>query len=99
MRVLLVCSSGGHFKGLLQLRPFWERHERRWVTFDTPTTRAALSGETVAWAHSPTNRNLPNLIRNALLAWRLLGRDRPDLVLSTGAGVAVPFLVLARLRG
>ncbi|MCU0528422.1 MAG: UDP-N-acetylglucosamine transferase subunit ALG14 [Cyanobium sp. Prado107] len=99
MRVLLVCSSGGHFKGLLQLSPFWEQHQRQWVTFDTPTTRQELSGEPVVWAHSPTNRNLPNLLRNALLAWTLLGRFRPDLVLSTGAGVAVPFLVLGRFRG
>ncbi len=99
MRLLLVCSSGGHFKGLLQLQPFWSQHQRSWVTFDTATTRAALEGEPVIWAHSPTNRNLPNLIRNALLSWKVLQRPRPDVVLSTGAGVAVPFLILGKLLG
>jgi len=53
----------------------------------------------VAWAHSPTNRNLPNLIRNTLLCWRMLRRQKPDLILSTGAGVAVPFLVFGKLLG
>lgn len=99
MHLLLICSSGGHFKGLLQLRPFWQQHQRTWVTFDTTTTRAALEGELVTWAHSPTNRNLPNLLRNTLLSWRVLRTPRPDVILTTGAGVAVPFLILGKLLG
>ena len=100
MHLLLVASSGGHFKALLQLEPFWRLHRRTWITFDTSTTRSALEGEEdVVWAHSPTNRNLPNLLRNALLAFALLRKRRPDVVLTTGAGVAVPFLILARLMG
>ncbi len=99
MKVLLVCSSGGHFKAIQQLQPFWSEHERHWVTFKTATTQAALANEAVDWAYSPTNRNLPNLMRNLFLAFRVLNRDRPDLVLTTGAGVAVPFLILGKLRG
>jgi UDP-N-acetylglucosamine:LPS N-acetylglucosamine transferase len=100
MHLLLVASSGGHFKAMRHLQPFWMQHRRTWVTFDTPTTRAALSGEEdVVWAFSPTNRNLPNLLRNAVLAFRLLRRRRPDVVLTTGAGVAVPFLLLGRIMG
>ena len=37
--------------------------------------------------------------RNLRLAFRLLRAERPDVVLSTGAGVSVPFLLLARLMG
>lgn len=99
MKVLLVCSSGGHFKASQQLRPFWHGHHRRWVTFRTATTEAALTGETVYWAYSPTNRNLPNLFRNLWLAFKVLQRDRPDLIITTGAGVAVPFLILGKLWG
>ncbi|MCP9849451.1 PssD/Cps14F family polysaccharide biosynthesis glycosyltransferase [Cyanobium sp. Morenito 9A2] len=99
MDLLLVCSSGGHFKGLLQLEPFWRQHRRTWVTFDSATTREALKDERVAWAHSPTNRNVPNLIRNALLSWRVLRRQQPEVILSTGAGVAVPFLILGKIQG
>jgi len=99
LQLLLICSSGGHFKALLQLRPFWQQHQRTWVTFDTATTRAALEGQPVTWAHSPTNRNLPNLLRNAWLSWRVLRTPRPDVILTTGAGVAVPFLILGKLLG
>ena len=49
------------------------------------------------WCHHPTNRNLPNLIRNTFLAWRILRRERPDAIISSGAAVAVPFFWLGRL--
>ncbi|MQA93425.1 MAG: UDP-N-acetylglucosamine--LPS N-acetylglucosamine transferase [Streptosporangiales bacterium] len=96
-RALLVGSSGGHLAQLLALRPWWDGRERTWVTFRTPDAESLLAGEHTVWAHHPTTRNIPNLIRNTLLAVRLLARSRPDVVISTGAGVAFPFFVLARL--
>ncbi|MBD2666008.1 glucosyltransferase [Richelia sinica FACHB-800] len=99
MKFLLVCSSGGHFKALQQLHPFWENQERLWVTFRTATTEAELTEEKVFWAYSPTNRNFPNFCRNLLLAWQVIRKNRPDVIISTGAGVAVPFLILGKLFG
>lgn len=99
MRVLLVCSSGGHLAQLIALRPWWERHDRVWVTFDTPDARSLLGGERVIWAHSPTTRNIPNLIRNLGVASRVLHGYRPEVVVSDGAGVAFPFFLLGWLYG
>lgn len=99
MRVLLVGSSGGHLAQLLCLKPWWGGHERRWVTFRTADAESKLQAETVTWAFHPTTRNLPNLVRNTGLARRVLNDFRPDVVVSTGAGVAVPFFWLSRSRG
>ena len=96
-KAMLVCSSGGHLLQLHRLKPWWEKLERVWVTFDKPDSRSLLLGEEVAWAYHPTTRNAVNLVRNLGLAWRLLRRHRPDLVVSTGAAVAFPFFVVARL--
>lgn len=98
-RVLLVCSSGGHLTQLLALRPWWTRHERTWVTFDTADAVEALAGERVVFAHHPTTRNIPNLLRNLRLAVGTLRRERPDVIISDGAGVAVPFFWLSRWTG
>ena len=95
--VLLVCSSGGHLAQLLVLRPWLASKRARWVTFPTEDARSQLAGEDVVDAYYPTTRHLWNLVRNLLLAVRLLRRDRPDLIVSSGAGVAVPFFVLGRL--
>ncbi len=97
-RVLLVGSAGGHLAQLMRLEPWWQDHDRAWVTFDKPDARSLLAHETVVWAHHPTTRNLSNLTRNFVLAVREMRRIRPDLVVSTGAGVALPFFVLAWLR-
>jgi UDP-N-acetylglucosamine:LPS N-acetylglucosamine transferase len=99
VKVLLTASTGGHLGQLQALRPWWSKHERHWVTFDKPDARSILVGENITWAHHPTTRNLPNLLRNVRVAWKALRAFRPDVVVSTGAGVAVPFFYLARLMG
>jgi UDP-N-acetylglucosamine:LPS N-acetylglucosamine transferase len=99
LKALLVCSSGGHLSQLLLLKPWWEQRERHWVTFDTLDARSSLADEQVTWAFHPTTRNLPNAARNLRLAWWLFRRERPDVLASTGAGVAFPFFVIAKLFG
>ena len=99
MKALLVASPGGHLQQLVWMRPWWEQHERVFVTADVPDARAMLAGERILFAHHPTNRSVTNLARNLVLARQVLKRERPDVVVSTGAGVAVPFLWLARRYG
>lgn len=83
----------------MRLRPWWESHERKWVTFDLPDARSQLEGEDFIPAYFPTTRNLVNLARNTPLAWRVLSEFKPDVVVSNGAGVAVPFFVVAKVLG
>ncbi|MEL6438449.1 MAG: PssD/Cps14F family polysaccharide biosynthesis glycosyltransferase [Cyanobacteria bacterium J06621_8] len=99
MKILLISSTGGHFNAIQKLHSFWGKHECCWVTFKTKSTELILDGEKAYWAYSPTNRNLLNLVRNFFLACQVIYQERPQLVLSTGAGVAVPFIILAKLVG
>jgi len=95
----LVGSSGGHLTQLLALRPLWVGFDRCWVTFPTEDATSLLAGERVQWSAYPTTRNLPNLARNFAVAWKVLRRERPQVVVSTGAAVAIPFFLLGRLFG
>ena len=97
--VLLVCSSGGHLLQLNALREAWAGRRRAWVSFDKSDVRSLLRDETVHFAHGPTNRSLKNLFLNLFLAWGLVRRLRPAVLVTTGAGVAVPFAWIARLHG
>lgn len=98
LHLMFVASNGGHLAQLVQLEPWWREHERTWVTFDTQDTRSTLHGERVVRAHHPTTRHLGNLARNAVLARKTIRLYRPDVVVSTGAGVALPFFVAARAQ-
>ena len=84
---------------LLVMRPWWEGQDRLWVCPDSPDVVDRLAGERVVRSYSPTTRNLPNLMRNSVLAVGLLRRERPSVVVSAGAGVALPFFVAAWLLG
>ena len=97
--LLLVCSAGGHLAQLMSVRSWWSRHDRRWVTADLPDARARLEGEEVIYAHFPTTRNVLNLVRNFAVAFKVLRERRPDVIISDGAAVAIPFFVLGRLTG
>lgn len=96
-QLLFVGSSGGHLAQMLNMSAWWKQHERSWVTFDTPDATSALAGEKVTWAYHPTTRNPWNSLRNLWLSIKVLRRGRPAAVISTGAGVALPFFITARL--
>jgi beta-1,4-N-acetylglucosaminyltransferase len=97
-RILLVASPGGHLLQMLSLEEAWGDLERRWVTLSAADSRHLLAAEDVVFAHGPTARNIPNFFRNLRLAWQTIGRYQPDVILSTGAALAVPFFVIGKLR-
>ena len=97
--LLLVCSAGGHLLQLRLLEPVWTDRSRVWVTHRREDVLSLLSAEEVVFAYGPTTRSVRNLIRNLALAWITVRRLRPRVLLTTGAGVAVPFAWIARLHG
>lgn len=99
MKICLVGSSGGHLAHLNMLKPFWKDEERFWVTFDKEDARSILKDEKTYSCHFPTNRNLKNLIKNTFLAIKVLKKEKPDVIISSGAAVAVPFFYIGKLFG
>lgn len=99
MKVCLVGSSGGHLTHLYLLKPFWENEERFWVTFDKADAKSILKNEKMYPCYFPTNRNIINLIKNTLLTYKILRKEKPDVIISSGAAVAVPFFYLGKLFG
>lgn len=97
MKVCLVGSSGGHLTHLYMLKPFWQDKERFWVTFNKEDANSILEGEQVYHCYYPTNRSLKALLINTRLAWKVLRKERPDVIVSSGAAVAVPFFYLGKL--
>lgn len=98
-RILLVACPGGHLMQMLALRPAWQGLRARWVTLSAAGIEHLLASEDVVLAHGPTPRNIPNFLRNLRLAWTTVRYYRPDVILSTGAALAVPFFIIGRLHG
>ncbi len=97
-KVLIVASPGGHLLQMLALEPAWGDMERSWVTLRSTDVEYLLKDEDVTYGHGPTPRNIGNFFRNLRLARRVLREQDPSVIVSTGAGLALPFFLLGRLQ-
>ncbi len=98
MTTLLVCSGGGHLQQMWTLRPRLPIGDVTWVTFDTPQSRSLLAGEDVVYVPYAAPRDLGVAVTIGRTANDLLKSGKYDRVVSTGASVAVSFMVPARAR-
>lgn len=99
MKICIVCSAGGHLLESYQLKPILNNHEVIWVTFKKEDALSLLKNEKVYWAYYPMQRNYKNLIFNFFLAYKIFKLNSIDIVISTGAGVAIPFFILGKICG
>lgn len=96
--IALVTSHGGHLDLLRTLRPAYEDLDRVWLTPPSPQADALrAAGERVVEVVNPW-RSPALIARNAAGSLRFLRRERPRVVVSAGAGVAVAACVAARAQ-
>lgn len=82
------------------LRSFWQAHDRVWVTHEGADTKILEEwDEQVHWIPYQAPRDGIQLVKNLGKTWHILRHESPDLVLSTGASVAVNFSYLSKLMG
>lgn len=99
MKVLLACSSGGHFATMRGLRPFWSQHDRIWATDRKKDTQALDGAESVYWLPYQAPRDVIRMVANLPATFRILRKEKPTMVITTGASVAVNFAFAAWLLG
>lgn len=99
IKIGIITSRGGHLYQIYRLKKFWVRYNRFWVTFKGKDTESLLPNETIYYAFYPESRNILNAIKNAILALQILYQERPEYLLSCGAGIAPPFFLAAKLMG
>lgn len=98
-KVCLVGSSGGHLAHLYMLKPFWEKNDRFWVTFDKEDARSILKNEKMYPCYYPSNRSVKALIINTIIAIKVLFIEKPNLIISSGAAPAIPFFWIGKILG
>jgi UDP-N-acetylglucosamine:LPS N-acetylglucosamine transferase len=92
-KVALVCSHGGHLTELVALNSAWDGLPQFWVTYDSARTRKL--------EHAYRMRNIgfnPILLAIAFarIAW-IFARERPNVVITDGAEIAIPAVLVGRL--
>jgi len=94
MRVCIVSSCGGHLTEVRCLQSTYKAYEHFYVLDDKALLPPDMGDRTFFITHSERDWRV---IVNFWEAWRLLRQIQPTVILSTGAGVVVPFAVVAKL--
>jgi len=94
MKICIVSSCGGHLTEVRQLLPAFEQYDFFYVLNHKIIVPEDMEGKTFFIRHS--ERDLLFFV-NLWEAFQILRREKPDVILSTGAGPVVPFALIARL--
>ena len=96
-KLMLITSSGGYFRYMQSIKAFWEEFsDRSWISVCTTATEKQIEDSTKYWGYIPVKDNIPNMIRNLILAIKVVPRENPDLCLATGSGFSIPYLLIAK---
>jgi UDP-N-acetylglucosamine:LPS N-acetylglucosamine transferase len=93
LKVCIVSSCGGHLTEVRALLSAYEEYTHIYVLNDKALLPNDMQDKTFYISHS--ERDL-RFFLNLWEAFRLLLSERPDVLLSTGAGPIVPFALVGR---
>ena len=98
IRICLISSSGGHLTYLLYLRELWDKYPHCWVTSRAGVLGRALEEDNQRYILDP-QRNIFKFAVNIMQAAAIFREEKPDVVITTGSGIAIPFCLWAKLWG
>ena len=99
MKICLACSPGGHLTQMQRLMPAFEGKDYFFVTFKSDYSRHLERAYLIEYKLGYIRERL-TWLKTIFVAFRILLKERPDVVISTGGGeIAIPFCYLSKLLG
>ncbi len=99
LKIIFAASSGGHLEQLLMLKPLMEKYDSVFVTEKTEYNVGKTDVKT--YYLSQINRKellfLPKLIGNTFRSLRIIIKERPKVMITTGVLAIVPLALLMKL--
>lgn len=93
-RIGVIASVGGHLTEVRALAPAFAHLPHFYVLNDHVALPDEMAGRTHFITHAERDWRV---LLNFWELWRIFARERPDILLSTGAGPAVPAAIVGRL--
>ena len=97
-KICLACSAGGHLSEMLQLKEFYSKYDHFFVTFKRADSESLAQKEKVLFVELPA-RNPVATIKCFFQSISILRKEKPDLIVSTGADAGLVVCVAAKLLG
>lgn len=96
MKICLVCSHGGHLTETLRLLEAFEGHDIFFATYHSSRNEELMK---IARVYSTQNigSNIWRMLKAIPWALGILLKEKPNVIFSLGAEVAIPFFYLGKL--
>lgn len=96
--IVMIGSIGGHLNVILEALPLIESEDVRVITFKNSDDQKRLVDSRFCYIMDP-GQSVSRYLINSMQALLLFLRFRPRVIVSVGAGVAVPFCIIANFFG
>lgn len=98
-KICFIASSGGHFEQIMMLKPLMEKYKSFIVT---EKTNYSVSNSDIPFYYlKQVNRHEAKFILymliNTIKTLGIFFKERPDVVISTGALATIPMCIIAKL--
>lgn len=94
IKICCICSHGGHLHELTRAVSN-VKGDKYWVTYKTPHTSLLLKGQKHHFIIDPVTSKWKFIV-NGFQSLIHLVKERPGVVISTGAGMTLPTMLLAK---
>lgn len=94
MKIALVCSQGGHLTEMLLLMKAFDKNDIFFITYKNPSTTQLKYQK---YPIENIDTNILKMTKAFFHIFKILRKEKPDLVVSTGAEIAIPSIILAKI--
>lgn len=100
IKLALTCAPGGHFEQMLNISSLYKDYPHFWITGRNLQTEYSLASETRHFIKDAHFKRPWTYIAQLPKVYRILKKEQPTHILSTGSGVIVfiPFLLSRLLK-
>lgn len=100
-KICFAASTGGHFEQIMMLKPLMKQYDSFVVTEET--AYSVNAGQLPVYYLKQVNRKektfLPRILSNLLKSIRIVQKEKPDVIITTGVLAMIPLALLIKLRG
>ena len=93
IKICLTCSHGGHLNEMQQLLDAFQGQHIFYFCYDADTTQRLEN----AYLVPNMAKNPIEFLKNLFRVYRIFKKERPELIVSTGAEIAIPVVLIGKL--
>ena len=101
MKACFIASSGGHWEELMCLKPIAQEHDTFYVTEEGGQARdSSLEHVYLLPQINRRQKDFPwRFLKLMVSAWKIMHREKPEFLVTTGALISFPFCLYGKLMG